>query len=123
MHAYYSGAVSVDLLGKEQERLAAETAQAEHHVEAAEASFADVEDTLGKALDLLADCQRAYLAAPGHLRRQWNQALFERLLVYDEKIGEAEIAEPFATLADPQLPEALNGTAAPGAAASWRRFK
>ena len=32
MHAYYSGAVPVDLLGKEQERLAAETAQAVRHV-------------------------------------------------------------------------------------------
>jgi hypothetical protein len=51
--------------------------------------------------DLLADCQRAYLAAPGHLRRQWNQALFERLIVYDERIADAEVAEPFATLADP----------------------
>jgi len=118
LHAYYSGAVPVDLLGKEQERLTAETEQAERHVEAAEASFADVEDTLGKALDLLADCQRAYLAAPGHLRRQWNQALFERLVVYDEKIGEAEVAEPFATLADPQLPKALSSTAAPDGAVS-----
>jgi hypothetical protein len=55
-------------------------------------------DTLGKALDLLADCHRAYLMAPGHLRRQWNQALFERLVVYDERIGEAKVAEPFAAL-------------------------
>jgi hypothetical protein len=36
-----------------------------------------------------------------------NLALFERLVVYDDKIGEAEIAEPFATLADPDLPKAL----------------
>jgi hypothetical protein len=38
--------------------------QAERQLEVAEASFADTEDTLGKALDLLADCQNAYLAAP-----------------------------------------------------------
>jgi hypothetical protein len=37
-----------------------------------QASFGDIATTLDKALDLLADCQRAYLAAPGHLRRQWN---------------------------------------------------
>ena len=118
MHAYYSGAVPVDLLGKEQERLTAETVQAERHIETAEASFADIEDTLGKALDLLADCHGAYLAAPGHLRRQWNQALFERLVIYDDKIGEAQIAEPFATLADPQLPKALSGTATTDGAVS-----
>ena len=111
LHAHYAGAVPVDLLRSEQERLTTEATQAERHIEVAEASFADIEDTLGKALDLLADCQRAYLAAPGHLRRQWNQALFERLLVYDDRIGEAEVAEPFATLADPKLPESLGGKA------------
>ena len=111
LHAYYQGAVPVDLLRSEQDRLTRESEQAEHHIEVAEASFTDVEDTLGKALDLLADCQRAYLAAPGYLRRQWNQALFERLVVYDNKIGEAKIAEPFATLADPELPKSLGGKA------------
>ncbi len=70
LHAYYAGAVPIDLLRKEQDRLTTETSQAERHIEVAEASFADVENTLGKALDLLANCQRAYLAAPGHLRRQ-----------------------------------------------------
>ncbi len=118
LHAYYAGAVPVDLLRSEQDRLSTETSQAERHLEVAEASFTDVEDTLGKALDLLADCQRAYLAAPGHLRRQWNQALFERLVVYDERIGEAKVAEPFATLANPKLPAALNGVALTGSGSS-----
>lgn len=65
LHAYYAGAVPVDLLRTEQDRLASETRHAQGHLEAAEASFGDVADTLDKALDLLADCQRAYLAAPG----------------------------------------------------------
>jgi site-specific DNA recombinase len=118
LHAYYAGAVPVDLLRSEQDRLAAETRQAERHLEAAEASFGDIASTLAKALDLLADCQRAYLAAPGHLRRQWNQALFERLVVYDERIADAEVAEPFATLADPELPARLDGEAVTGTGAS-----
>jgi hypothetical protein len=63
-------------------------------------------------------CQRAHLSAPGHLRRQWNQAFFERLLVYDDKIGEVEIAKPFATLADPALPRSLGGKAATRTAVS-----
>jgi site-specific DNA recombinase len=118
LHAYYAGAVPVDLLRSEQDRLASETDQAERYLEVAEASFGDVADTLAKALDLLADCQRAYLAAPGHLRRQWNQALFERLIVYDERIADAEVAEPFATLADPELPARLDGEAVTGTVAS-----
>lgn len=59
-----------------------------------------------------------YLAAPGHLRRQWNQALFERLVVHDDEIEATEIAEPFATLADPELPARLGREAVTQTAAS-----
>src|SRR5690606_35078988 len=77
LHAYYAGAVPVDLLRSEQDRLTRETAQAERHLEAAEASFGEIAETLGRAL------------------------------VYDDRIAEAEVAEPFATLADPELPARL----------------
>ncbi|MGH3991134.1 MAG: hypothetical protein ACRDSN_01560, partial [Pseudonocardiaceae bacterium] len=105
LHAYDAGAVPVDLLRQEQGRLATETAQAQRHLEASEQSFGEVQATLDKALDLLGNCERAYRKAPGHLRRQWNQALFERLLIYDDRVEEADVAEPFATLSDPSLPE------------------
>ena len=118
LHAYYAGAVPVDLLRQEQDRLASEIARAERHLEIAEQSFGDIQATLDKALDLLSNCERAYRKAPGHLRRQWNQALFERLLVHDDRIEEAEIAEPFATLADPDLPRQLNSRATSENAAS-----
>ncbi len=39
-------------------------------------------------------------------------------MVYDDKIGEAEIAEPFATLADPELPKSLGGKAVTASAVS-----
>ncbi len=39
-------------------------------------------------------------------------------MVYDDKIGEAEVAEPFATLTDPELPKSLSGKAATRTAAS-----
>ena len=109
LHAYYAGAVPLDLLKDEQGRLASETAQAECHLEQATTSIGDVQETLAKALDLLANCARAYRTAPGHLRRQWNQALFERFLALDDDLTEAELAEPFATIAR----SAANETAAP----------
>lgn len=43
---------------------------------------------------------------------------FGRLVVYDDRITGAEVAEPFATLADPQLPERLGGKAGVGSAIS-----
>ena len=66
-----------------------------------------MQNTLDQALDLLADLQAAYAQAPGHLRRQGNQALFQQLLVTDDEIADAPLAEPFATLTDPQLPAQL----------------
>jgi site-specific DNA recombinase len=112
LHAYYAGAVPTDLLRTEQDRLAGEIAHAEHHASQAEASFSDIRDTLDKALDLLAYPQTAYASAPGHLRRQWNQALFQQLLVTDDEIADAPLAEPFATLAHPDLPAQLADAAA-----------
>ena len=38
-----------------------------------------------------------------------NQALSERLLVYQDRSEDAEVAEPFATLADPEPRRRLNG--------------
>lgn len=60
----------------------------------AERSTTDVQSTLDKALDLLTGCQHAYTNALGHLRRQWNQALFLRLHIHDNDIDHADIAEP-----------------------------
>ena len=111
LHAYYAGAIPTDLLRLEQDRLAGEIAHAEHHVTQAEQSFTDIHDTLAKALDLLADPQTAYRQAPGHLRRQWNQALFQRLIITDDQIADAQLAEPFATLTNPELPAQLAAVA------------
>jgi site-specific DNA recombinase len=108
LHAYYDGAVPLELLRQEQDRLSSEIEQAEAQFVLAEQSFADVATTLDKALDLLADCERAYANAPGQLRRQWNQALFERFVIRDEDVEEASFAEPFATLVDPYLPRRLS---------------
>jgi site-specific DNA recombinase len=108
LHAYYQGAIPLDLLHQEQERISTQSANAEAQLQIAQRSASDVQVTLQKALDLLAACPGAYARAPGHLRRQWNQALFLRLLVHDEDIQAAEIAEPFATLATPGLADELD---------------
>jgi hypothetical protein len=39
-------------------------------------------------------------------------------VVYDERIGEAKVAGPFATLANPKLPAGLDGKALIGSRAS-----
>ena len=108
LHAYYQNAIPLDLLHQEQERISTQTANAEAQLQTAHRSATDVQATLQKALDLLAASPDAYANAPGHLRRQWNQALFLRLLVHDQDIQHAEIAEPFATLTTPSLADELD---------------
>jgi site-specific DNA recombinase len=108
LHAYYQGAIPLDLLHQEQNRIVGQIAGAEAQLAIAQRSTTDVQGTLDKALDLLAGCQDAYTNAPAHLRRQWNQALFLRLHIHDQDIEHAEIAEPFATLTTPSLPDELD---------------
>src|SRR3954453_3817292 len=107
LHAYYDGAVPLELLRQEQDRLTGELGHAEAQLALAEQSFADIQSTVNKGLDLLADCESAYAKAPPQLRRQWNQALFERFVVRDEEVEEAQFTQPFRTLADPRLPRQL----------------
>jgi site-specific DNA recombinase len=108
LHVYYQGAIPLDLLHQEQERIVGQIAAAEAQLAIAQRSATDVQSTLDKALDLLASCQHAYTNASAYLRRQWNQALFLRLHVHDQNIEHAEIAEPFATLTPPTLPDELD---------------
>ena len=46
----------------------------------------------------MADCHRLYVAAPPHIRRQLNQAVFERIFVEDEEIQGARLITPFGEL-------------------------
>ena len=66
--------------------------------------LANLEVVLRKALEFLYEPAASYRAAPAALRRQFNQAVFERILITDEETQmAAEISEPFATLLDPDL--------------------
>jgi hypothetical protein len=85
--------------------------------EIAEQSFGEVQATLDKALDL-SPTASAPTKAPGHLRRQRNEALFERIPIYDDRIDGAEVAGPFPPPGDPALPQRLGGCAPSRTAAS-----
>jgi hypothetical protein len=61
----YADAIPVHQLKREQERLKVAADQAEQQLAAAEASVVEVEEILGKALDLLEHCEGAYEVAPG----------------------------------------------------------
>jgi hypothetical protein len=73
-------------------------AQAEQILSATTIRYEQIEANLSRALDLAANCAEAYRLASPKVRRQFNQALFQRLLIADDEVERAEYAEPFASL-------------------------
>lgn len=82
--AHYAGAVPLDLLKSEQERIARELDYIEGRLGALELTFDTVERNLKGALSFVTDLHSAYTAACPRVRRQINQAIFERFLISDE---------------------------------------
>ncbi len=104
--AHYAGAVPVDILKKEMNRLTTEMADAEAAVRTATRSLADLEATLTQALAVASNCAAAYLApdVTPSIRRMFNQGLFAALYItQDGSVERIEMTEPFATLLDRNL--------------------
>ena len=109
MEAHYEGAVPVDLLGQEQERIAKALRKIASQLSLRNLEFEAVERNLQLALDLTEDCGTAYCDAPDDVKRLFNQAFFEEILIIqdDEGLGdfrlEADYREPFGTLLGSEL--------------------
>jgi len=52
------------------------------------------------ALDLAENCYEAHLRAPNQVRREFNQAFFERITVDWDGDVSGDLAEPFAIIMD-----------------------
>ena len=66
---------------KKQNELTGQLVRANHELDDLEAASTDIKQVLNEALDLVRDCAAAYERADVALRREWNQAFFERMEV------------------------------------------
>jgi DNA-binding CsgD family transcriptional regulator len=109
MEAHYAGAIPVDLLAREQERIGRSLQQIGAKLAATNAHFDTVERNLQAALDLTENCGAAYKAAPDHIKKLFNQALFEKILVtfdtgtLDGITITTQLNPPFDTLLSAQI--------------------
>ena len=109
LEAHYAGAVPIDLLKREQERISRALQKIGSQLAATSLEFEAVERNLRLALDLTVDCGAAYRDAPEHIKRMFNQAFFEKVLVIqdDESSGDIRLEpafrEPFDTLLGSEL--------------------
>ncbi len=66
-----------------------------------------VKDNLNKAFDLIEDCGKTYKSAPDKIKRAFNQALFEKILVYSNGSISPEFNKPFNLLLGLKNPSVL----------------
>ncbi|MBN1461697.1 MAG: recombinase family protein [Armatimonadetes bacterium] len=107
MQAHYEDAVPLELLKREQERITVSLLQVSSKLETGNQQFDTVARNLQAALDLAVDCALAYKTAPDHIKKQFNQAFFKRILVNPDTSLVPELAPPFDTLLEPGLRLAL----------------
>jgi site-specific DNA recombinase len=105
LEAIYSGAVPMDLIAGEQQRITDQLTAIERRLGAATATFDAIETNFMRALDLARDRHAAYRAADPQLRRLFNQAFFTHLMIDDDGVH-SEYAEPFDTLLDGEVLDA-----------------
>ena len=103
LEAHYAGAIALDLLKSEQDRITEELDAAKKLLKTSEIRFATIEATLQGCLAFLTSCHEAYRDAPPHVRRRLNQAVFERFLVGEDGSTEAELTDMFSALLAPDL--------------------
>lgn len=114
MEAYYSGAIDLNLLREEQERLNTECRDVEECLARVDAKLAEWQEILELAVRLATDCGSSYAGAPEKTRRMLNSAFFTRLVVAGGEIRGVEYRAPFDLVfgegtPTPELAEAAGG--------------
>ena len=111
LRLHYAEAVPIDLFKHEQERITRELEDAREQLAAVSISFDAIEQNMNRALALARDCHAAYEGASPDIRRQFNQAFFDKLHVHDDGEVTHDLAEPFKILLDPRLAKRLSRNA------------
>ncbi len=95
MKAYYSDAITVDFLKKEQAKIESEMATSENRLEILNAQLGELREVLDLALEIATQCGFGYKTASDNVRRFYNKAFFEKIFVKDGKIVDYEHSDLF----------------------------
>ena len=115
MEAHYAGAIPLELLKAEQDRIAVALARLAERQQVLATHLKTSEDSIRMAVTLSTNVARSYREAPHHLRKQFNQVFFHRILVNPDTSLRSELAEPFSGFLSPS---GRAQTAGPGPAGS-----
>ena len=98
LQAHFAGAVPLDLLKEEQDRITQQLADAGGVLANTEVNTENIEVNLWKALRLASNMESAYRDGEPATRRLYNQAIFEEVGVDVTGVIYARLADPFALL-------------------------
>ena len=103
LQAHYAGAVPLDLLKKEQDRISAALETIEHRITAHHGEYADARANLDDSLDLLEHAAEVYARCDDANRRLCHQAFFKAIYIDEDNDGKVGYATPFDALTDREL--------------------
>ncbi len=103
LQAHYAGAVPLDLLATEQDRIARRLAFLDAQINADDIEYEQAKAHLEDCLALAGDCHAIYMSIDDSLRRLANQAFFDKLTVTDADTIDGQPGEPFNILFDPDV--------------------
>lgn len=95
LDGYYAGAIPVDLMKSEQERIGRGLAEAEARLAGLAVKFEDLEATITKAMAWADHLHAAYQAADDQVRRLFNQAVFEQVFIGPNGVSRVKFTEGF----------------------------
>ena len=98
LQAYLADALPLDVLKREQKRVAKVIGLAEQEISRAEAADSPYRELLEFAVSLIRDAQERYSGADPYGKRLWNQSLLERVEVKSGQITRVELKPPFEDL-------------------------
>ena len=113
LDAHYAGAIPLDLLKTEQDRIAGQLTRIEDQLASLDANFEQARAVLADTLDLTRDCHTAYLEAGDSTRRLFNQAFFAKIYIDEddetrEQTVRVDYNEPFDSLLSRLIPASVH---------------
>ena len=103
LNAHLDGAVPVDLLKEEQDKIARRLAFLDAQINAGDIEYDQAKAHLDDCLRLAGDCYKLYMSIDDPLRRIANQAFFDKLYVQTDDQINGQPGEPFNIFFDPDV--------------------
>jgi site-specific DNA recombinase len=103
LRAYYSNAIPLELLKKEQDRIGSQEASAKSKLESTEADLEGWKEVLSLAIRLAGNCHGAYLKARPKVRRRFNGAVLGAVYIKNSKLKKAELSDLRCSFHAPQF--------------------